>query len=154
MTADEKNRAKDNSPVNAYQLHDTLSHLLRRSHFHAEALFTKELGDYGITSRQLAILVAAAQNPGTSQRTIGDLVALDMNTISDLLRRMEKNRLIERRVSASDARAVDIRISAMGKAILSSIYKDNNRYQDALVENLSARETTQLKTLLRKLLDL
>tara|TARA_R110000744_G_scaffold174765_6_gene293546 strand:- start:259 stop:756 length:498 start_codon:yes stop_codon:yes gene_type:complete len=138
----------------AYDIHDTLSHLLRRSHFYAESLFSKELGAYGITSRQLALLVAVSQNAGASQRTIGDIIALDMNTVSDLLRRMEKNELIERRASAVDARSTEIYLGAKGRTILSAIPRDNRRYQQTLAKNLSVKEASMLKALLRKLLEL
>lgn len=137
-----------------YDIHDTLSHLLRRSHFYAESLFTKELGAYGITSRQLALLVAISQNAGASQRILGDIIALDMNTVSDLLRRMEKNELIERRASTVDARSTEIYLGPKGMAILSAIPADNHRYQDILARNLSIEEASVLKALLRKLLDL
>ena len=101
-----------------YDLLDTLSHLLRRSHFHAEKLFNQSLGHHGITSRQLALLVAISQNPDVSQRRAGELIALDMNTVSDLLRRMEEKQLVERRNSPDDGRSVTIRISEKGQAML------------------------------------
>lgn len=137
-----------------YDLHDTLSHLLRRSHFHAEKLFSRSLGHHGITSRQMALLVAASQNPDVSQRRLGELIALDMNTVSDLLRRMEKKGLIERRSSKEDGRSVAIRVSPLGQAMLDTVHQDNLRYQSQLTDQLSAEETAQLKRLLRVLLDL
>lgn len=151
--SDEKTEVK--LPVFAdYDLLGTLSHLLRRSHFHAEALFAQMLGGYGVTSRQLALLVAVAQNPGAVQRTLGEIVALDTNTISDLLRRMEKRGLIERRSSSVDGRSVEIHLSSTGAEILVAIQNDNRRYQEALSESLSDEERQELKSLLKKLLRL
>ncbi len=138
----------------AYELHGLLSHLLRRAHFHAEALFTDRLGAHGITSRQLALLVAAAQMPGASQRAVGARIALDMNTVSDLLRRMEKRGLIERRPSDTDARSLAVEPSALGLQILREVEADNIAYQKALSGPLSEEESRQLKSLLQKLLDL
>ena len=137
-----------------YDLLDTLSHLLRRSHFHAEKLFAQSLGHHGITSRQLALLVAVSQNPDVSQRRAGELIALDMNTVSDLLRRMEEKQLVERRNSPDDGRSVTIRISEEGKAMLEAVHLDNLKYQKQLTARLSDREGAQLKALLRTLLDL
>lgn len=137
-----------------YDLLGTLSHLLRRSHFHAEALFAQILGDYGVTSRQLALLVAVAQNPGAQQRKLGEIIALDTNTISDLLRRMEKRGMIERKTSPVDGRSVEIRLGPTGAEILVDIQADNQRYQEALSEGLSAEEQKTLKSLLKKMLKL
>jgi DNA-binding MarR family transcriptional regulator len=137
-----------------YDLYDTLSHLLRRSHFHAEGLFTKSLGHHGVTSRQLALLVVVSQNPNVSQRRVSELIALDINTVSDLLRRMEKNGLVERRSSNEDGRAIQITLSEKGTSVLAAIHDDNQQYQAQLTEHLSEADVTQLKYLLRKLLDL
>lgn len=137
-----------------YDLLDTLSHLLRRSHFYAEALFAKQLGDYEVTSRQLALLVAVAQNPGASQRTIGDMIALDMNTISDMLRRMDKRELVERHASVEDGRSISIHLGNKSVELLTNIQDDALRYQELLSDALSDEEAAILKTLLRKLLGL
>ncbi|MGC1502734.1 MAG: MarR family transcriptional regulator [Sulfitobacter sp.] len=154
LASNKKKGPEAGNTFEGYDIHDTLSHLLRRSHFHAESLFSRELGAYGVTSRQLALLVAISQNAGASQRVLGDIIALDMNTVSDLLRRMEKNGLIERRPSEVDARSTEIYLAAKGISILSDIPIDNRRYQDTLAKNLSAEEAPVLKALLRKLLDL
>lgn len=137
-----------------YNLYDTLSHLLRRSHFHAEALFSRTLRSYGVTSRQLALMVAIARAPGASQRVLGDMIALDMNTISDLLKRMETRGLVERRRSKSDGRSISIWLSETGARVLNDMRHDNALYQEALTANLSGAETAALKQLLRKLLNL
>lgn len=137
-----------------YDLRDTLSHLLRRAHFQAEALFADVLGGHDVTSRQLALLVAVSQNPGASQRRIGRLIELDTNTISDMARRMEERGLIERLVSETDGRSYALRITLAGARILRDVREDNRRYQDLLSDPLSPVETAQLKALLRKLLHL
>ncbi|MCX7561751.1 winged helix DNA-binding protein [Sulfitobacter sp. F26204] len=139
-------------PEQSYELLDTLSHLLRRSHFHAEGLFSKTLGQFGVTSRQLALMVAVSQNPNASQRLVGELIALDENSVSDLLRRMDKNGLIERHSSREDGRSKLIRLSEKGHEILATIYAENRAYQDRLTDRLNDDETEQLRALLRKML--
>ena len=137
-----------------YDLKDTLSHLLRRAHFQAEALFAEILGKYDVTSRQLALLVAVSQNPGASQRTIGHLIELDTNTISDMARRMEQRGLIERQVSQIDSRSYALQLLPAGAGILEEVRRDNAHYQSLLSQRLDADETARLKQLLRKLIDL
>ncbi|MCB1407665.1 MAG: winged helix-turn-helix transcriptional regulator [Rhodobacteraceae bacterium] len=137
-----------------YNLYDTLSHLLRRSHFHAEAVFSRMMRPHGVTSRQLALMVAISLTPGSSQRSLGDRVALDMNTVSDLLKRMEKRGLVERKPSVSDGRSVTIWLTGVGQRILDDMRADNAAYQEKLTANLTDAETAELKRLLQKLLDL
>ncbi len=137
-----------------YDLKDTLSHLLRRSHFHAEALFSEMLGKHDVTSRQLALLVAVSQNPGASQRTIGRVIDLDTNTVSDMARRMEQRGLIKRLVSQADSRSYALSLQPAGVRVLKDVRQDNDRYQGVLSQRLTGGETAQLKKLLCKLLDL
>ena len=138
----------------SYDLLDTLSHLLRRTHFFAEKLFAEILGAHGVTSRQLALLVAVLHHPGASQKEIGRLIALDTNTISDLVRRMVDKDLLEKRVSEADGRSFAIELTGKGTATLRAIVADNGLYQSAIVENLSDSERSELKRLLRKILGL
>jgi len=138
----------------AYDLPDTLSHLLRRSHFFAEKLFAERLGAHGVTSRQLALLVAVLHNPGASQKVLGRLIALDTNTVSDLVRRMVDKGLLERRASRTDRRSFAIELTDKGTVTLRDIVADNGLYQRALAENLSDHEREELKSLLRKMLGL
>ena len=53
-----------------FVLTDVVSHLLRRAHFRAEALFDAELGQWGLTPRQKALLVTAHQHRGETQNQL------------------------------------------------------------------------------------
>jgi MarR family transcriptional regulator, lower aerobic nicotinate degradation pathway regulator len=136
-----------------YDLENSLTHLLRRAHFFAEGMFAENLGRYGITSRQMALMVTAQQNPDSNQRALADLIALDVNTMSELLKRMEQKGLIERRASQTDSRALLIRLTQTGAAMLETIATENPFYQDILGQNLTHKEAAQLKSLLRKVLN-
>jgi DNA-binding MarR family transcriptional regulator len=144
--------ADDPRTPGGYVLAETLSHLLRRSHFHAEALFAATLGRRGVTSRQLALMVAAAQAPGSTQRGLAEHVALDMNTASDLLRRMEARGYVGRRRSDADARSQIVELTEAGAALLEDIVRENAAYQDGLAGALTEGERAELKRLLRKML--
>ncbi|QOL81961.1 MarR family winged helix-turn-helix transcriptional regulator [Pseudooceanicola spongiae] len=131
---------------------DTLTHLLRRAHFRNEFLFSSTFGEMGLTSRQMVLLVAIAQNPGASQKVIGDIVALDVNTVSDTLRRMERKQLIERIASKADGRSIAVRLTAIGLSVLEEGLSRNPTLQAQVIERLDPEEAAKLKILLRKLL--
>ena len=135
-----------------YSLGETLSHLLRRSHFHAESLFAQLFDDLGITSRQLALMVAVAENPGRSQRHLSKAVSLDVNTVSDTLRRMERKTLISRETSENDGRSVTVSLTGHGEQVLKTAMDKNARFQEQVSQKLDPEETAQLKELIRKLL--
>ncbi len=106
----------------------------------------------GLTSRQMVLLVAIAQNPGVSQKVIGDIVALDVNTVSDTLRRMERKQLIERIASKADGRSIAVRLTATGLNVLEEGLSRNPTLQQQVIERLNSEEAAKLKILLRKLL--
>lgn len=131
-----------------------LSHLLRRAHFFAEARFAKSMSRDGLTSRQLALMVAVDQNPGASQNAIGDIIALDRNSVSELVVRMVKKRLLKRETSQKDKRSFVLKLTDKGREIVADAALKNPGYQADLTANLSGAETRQLIEYLRRMVSL
>ena len=141
------------SVASKHVLLDILVHLLRRAHFRCESLFPGVFAEYDITSRQLSLLVAIGQQPDSSQKTIGEAVALDVNTVSDTLRRMERKGLVRREASLTDARSICVSLTRKGFLLLESADEDMARLEKRVATNLSGDEEEQLKYLLRKMLN-
>ncbi|MCR9136142.1 MAG: MarR family transcriptional regulator [Alphaproteobacteria bacterium] len=131
-----------------------LSHLLRRAHFNAEARFAKMMSSNGLTSRQLALLVAVDQNPGASQNALGDIIALDRNSVSELVLRMIKKQLLRRETSKKDKRSFVLMLTDKGRDIIKEAADRNPAYQADLSANLSDAETRQLIDFLRRMVGL
>jgi len=141
-------------PKGVFVLTDLLSHLLRRAHFEAEAIFTDHYGELDITSRQLAILHAIARSPGAQQASIAQHVGLDQNTFSDLAKRLERKGLIRRERLPRDKRAFGLSITEAGEAAIMETFQLTQSYQERIAARLTEEETRQLSTLLRKMLSL
>lgn len=146
-------RADDPDAPARFDLHRHLPHLLRRAHFEAEGLFPAVYGD-AVTSRQLALLVAIAQQPGLSQSELAQRIGIDLNTCSDLVARMAGKALIERRRSEADGRSYCLFLSADGEQIKRQGVALAGTYRDAVARRLSAEEQAQLVALLRRMLGL
>lgn len=131
-----------------------LSHLLRRAHFNAEAKFAKTMSRNGLTSRQLALLVAIDQNPGASQNALGDIIALDRNSVSELVVRMIKKQLLKRETSKKDKRSFVLMLTQKGRDIIVEAAAGNPQYQESLAANLSEAETQRLIEYLRRMVGL
>lgn len=104
-----------------FVLTDVVSHLLRRAHFRAEALFDAELGRLGLTPRQKALLVMAHQHPGETQNQLAERVALDRASFAEMLRRMIARGLLRRAAAKGDRRAYAIFITPKGEALMRTI---------------------------------
>lgn len=96
-------------------------HLLHRAGQCAEVLFTHETGRTELTPRQFAILVTVAQNPDVSQTGLVEQTGVDRSTLADIVRRLVEKGLVQRKRTRSDARMYAVRLTAKGKAALSSI---------------------------------
>lgn len=116
-----------------FDLTVTTSHLLRRAHFRAEALFQEIMQAGDLTPRQMAVLCAAYQRPGSTLAELSDAIAVDRNTLAGMLPRLIERGLIERRRSADDARAWSIFIRPAGNEVLRQVVPNNVALQAAIL---------------------
>ena len=88
----------------ANSLHRSPIHLLHRAEQSAQDIFSAELKISGLTARQLAVHVTVSENEGLSQAGICDRTGINQATVTDIVRRMEKKTLLQRRRLREDAR--------------------------------------------------
>ncbi len=96
-------------------------HLLHRAGQCAEVLFTNEAAKADLTPRQFAVLVCVAQNPDVSQTGLVEQTGVDRSTLADVVRRLVKKGLLQRKRTRRDARMYAVRLTAKGQNILSSV---------------------------------
>lgn len=129
MTATARFAAAPPRDLQAFDLTQVASHLLRRAHFRAEALFAQAFPDEDLTPRQKALLITVYQNPGATQNRIAELIALDRNSFAEMMARMTAKGYVRRTRSTEDGRAYALEITDEGVALLARILP-----QDADVE--------------------
>ena len=138
--------------LQAVDLTQQLAYLLRRAHFEAEAAFSELFDALDITPRQAAVLLTVAQNPGISQASLSDRVGLDANTLSSMISRMLRKRLIQRARSATDRRSYGLHVGDAGHRQLAQFLPGVDKYQRRVGRRLTAEEREQLIVLLQRLL--
>ena len=75
------------------------------------------LDELGITYPQYLVLMVLWENDGISVNQITQKLLLNTNTLSPLLKRMEKMQLLERSRSIEDERSVIIQLTTKGKKL-------------------------------------
>jgi DNA-binding MarR family transcriptional regulator len=93
-------------------------HLLHRAGQCASDVFQGEMGEGDLTPRQYAVLVAVSQNEGLSQTDLVERTGVDRSTLADIVRRMLKKGLLQRRRTKDDARAYAVKLTDEGWRIL------------------------------------
>jgi DNA-binding MarR family transcriptional regulator len=132
-------RANGRSGLNAMA-----SHLLHSAMQRADDLFAKEVGDAEITPRQFVLLAAAAELTDPSQTDLVKATGIDRSTLADIVRRLMRKGLLERRRSRADGRAKLVRLSRDGERLLKSIRSKAMRADAALLASLTADQRTAL----------
>lgn len=122
--------------LGAFRLEDVPSHLLRRAHFKAEELFASTFRDEGVTPRQKATLVLLYQEPGMSQNALAERLAMDRNTVAEMVRRMAASGLIRRTPAPDDARANQLFLAQAGATLLDSVMPRDAAVDEALLARL------------------
>ena len=136
-----------------YVLEASLLHLLHRAAQSANDLFAIEQSVDGLTSRQLVVLAAIAENEGLSQTGIVSRTGVDRSTLADVVRRLLNKGLVVRRRTKDDARAYAVKLTADGQRILADAGATAVRTEEKLLSGLSVSNRRDLIRLLRALAD-
>ena len=114
------------------------------------APFLKELD---LTYPQYLVLLALWQNDGQSVNSIGERLFLESNTLTPLLKRLEKKKLIKRSRSKQDERTVIISLTAAGDQLKHEARKIPKQIIDSFHDStLTEKEIIQFQKVLFKLL--
>lgn len=118
-------------------------HLLHRAGQCAGDIFHAEMKDGDLTPRQLAVLVTVAHNEGLSQTGLVDRTGIDRSTLADIVRRMQKKGLVQRRRTKEDARAYAVRLTDEGRRVLRTAEPLAKRVDERILDALPAKQREQ-----------
>ena len=93
-------------------------HLLHRAGQRAGDVFADEMRRIKLTPRQYAVLVSVAENEGLSQTGLVERTGIDRSTLADIIRRMLRKGLLQRKRTKEDARAYSVRLTEEGRQLL------------------------------------
>lgn len=115
-------------------------HLLHRAGQCASEIFQNELGHDELTPRQYAILLTVSQNEGLSQTQLVELTGIDRSTLADVVRRMLKKGLLQRRRTRDDARAYAVKLTEEGTRVLKTHDPMARRVDERILSSLPAQQ--------------
>jgi DNA-binding MarR family transcriptional regulator len=97
-----------------------------------------------LTPRQYAVLVTVAANEGLSQTGLVERTGIDRSTLADIVRRMLKKGLLQRRRTREDARAYAVKLTDEGVRAMKSAESCAKRADDRILAALPARQREQM----------
>ena len=126
------------------------THLLHRAGQLAEDIFSRSIGDLGITARQYVVLSVVDGLEDPSQTTLCEISGIDRSTLADIVRRLVERGLLMRRRTLIDARMYAVRITPEGKSVLEKAGPIAQEVDAAVLTSLTASERETFNSLLQK----
>jgi DNA-binding MarR family transcriptional regulator len=97
----------------------------------------------GLTPRQLAVLVTVSNNEGLSQTGLVERTGIDRSTLADIVRRMQRKGLLQRRRTKEDARAYAVKLTEEGRRVLRTAEPLARRVDDRILDALPGKQRDQ-----------
>jgi len=123
-------------------------HLLHRAYQAVGQLFTNGMVTSDLTPRQLAVLVAVAENEGLSQTDLVERTGIDRSTLADVAKRLKGKGLLQRRRTKEDARAYAVKLTEEGQRLLRTAEPLAKRIDERVLDALPAKRRAEFMSAL------
>lgn len=133
------------------ELLDRPGPLIRRLHQIAVSVFLQEAKEFEMTPIQYGALQLVDQFPGIHQAGLGKLLALDRQTISNVVQRLQDKGLIDRR--ERNARTSALYTTGSARALIAVMTDRLSAVDDTILGPLETEERAMFMELLRKLVE-
>ncbi len=137
-----------------FDLRNTLPFLLNRTGIRIADLFNeRDLARFGVTLSMYRVLAVLHRQEDVRLGELAALADMEVSTLSRLIGSMQTKRLVSRRRSGKDARAVRIRSTDQGRALAQKLIAAVASYEDAVTASLGVRQVQELKRMLAQIGD-
>ena len=131
-------------------LQDFLPYLLNRAGLRVGLMFSCDIEPFNVTLPMWRVLVELWHSGEQRLGELSERTSIDISTLSRLLVAMQRKRLVVRRRSGLDSRALSLTLAPRGLALTETIAPQALRYEEVAMEGMSEREVATLKDLLKR----
>jgi len=142
--ASEAASSEDLAKLDLTALHATTGFMIRIVQLRIFQAFFDTFGSRGLTTGAYSALVAIRDNPGIQQGVLADCMLIKRSNMTKLINSLEARALVERRVSSNDKRAIDLHLTARGRAFLAEVSEEAVRHDLDTTRVLSSVERERL----------
>ncbi len=134
-----------------FELGQYLPYLVNRAGVRLALSFAHDLRRHGVLLQEWRVLAALAAHGPQRLSDLAALTSIDLSTLSRLVGRMSRGRLVERGRMNGDRREVQVKLTAKGRSTTRAIIPMARRYERLALGGFSEDETRTLKRLLVRL---
>lgn len=136
--------------VNLERLNEAPGFMLRLAQLRVYEHFFSEVGERGLKPGEFSVLWVIRNNPGIRQSILGQSLMIKRAHMTKLIRALEDQGLLSRKIPDEDRRAVELTLTKKGETEAHAASEWFFAYEEGVGANLSAGEREQLLSLLRK----
>ena len=133
------------------QVRMRLGYLLKHAQLRMNELSTRALAPYGITGRELAVLLVLAGNEPASQQQAAHRLGVDRTSMVALLDALQDKGLVSRHPHAEDRRRNVVELTGTGHAVLKEATRASDEAEREFLAPLDPQTARQLRAALRTL---
>jgi MarR family transcriptional regulator, organic hydroperoxide resistance regulator len=141
----------DLSALDLTTLHATTGFMIRIVQLQMFQAFFEMFSARGLTTGSYTALVAIRDNPGIQQGVLADCMLIKRSNMTKLINSLEARDLVERRVSSSDKRAIDLHLTEKGSAVLAQAVDAVRQHNIDVTRALSPVERDRLLDYLNRI---
>lgn len=115
-------------------------------------LLFNELSKINLHPGQPPILLLLSKHDNLTQIDIANKVCVKPSTIAVMLKKMEKNGLIEKKIDKNDRRLFYISLTEKGRQIADKTHQIINQIETKITKQLTNEEKEEFKVILKKII--
>lgn len=143
---------KGDEALEAGHIEHVVGYLLAIASVTTREYYHQNIGrPYELRPVEFTLLMLLLGNPGASPKQLGRALRMPAPNVTVLLDRMVARGLVERRRSATDGRALEVRLTADGEAMARRTHAISTTMEDGLLERFTPGERVLLRELLLRL---
>ncbi|SJZ79543.1 MarR family winged helix-turn-helix transcriptional regulator [Consotaella salsifontis] len=112
---------------------------------------SQRLSEIDVYPGQDAVLLALAEEDGVALRDLAEKLAVRPPTVTKTITRLAAQGLVEKRVSAEDARQSRAYLTEAGQSLVGKVRAAQEEVEEAALQDLSSKERKALRKLLRRI---
>jgi MarR family transcriptional regulator, lower aerobic nicotinate degradation pathway regulator len=148
-----RDQALAGDAATGYDLDRHPAHLVRRAHQRATLCFQQEMAGEELSPTQFAALATILRYGEVSQNRLGRMTAMDPSTISLVVRKLLKQKLVKRSASKTDQRLAIFTLTNAGVRYTRARLERSVKVGQRLLAPLSQVDQGTLLRLLRRITD-
>ena len=127
--------------------------LIRRLHQLHCSLFLEETREFNVTPVQFSLLTALATRGELEQNRLALEIGLERSSVAEVVPRLQRRGLLQRRRNAADRRAKLVGLTRKGRALVRKMAPAVQRAHDRTIEHLQGPERDRFLLQLVKLVE-